>query len=406
MTSSAERGSLHEGRRRMVDASPMAPVAQAKHVESLARRSGAGALWIAAATFGGRILSFLAQIVLGWLLSKNDFGIYAAAVSLSAATQGMLQGGTRNILIQKGERHWRWLAGPAFWVALLFNGFAALALAGVAGGMALLSFAPGTAFADPRLPMLLLVIAATFVLTTPEVIFRARFSMKLQFRTLSSLTIQRQVVQYASMILLALAGAGPMSFVLPLLFATLYTTAISYWHLREKIWRNPLHRRLWPALLSRSKWLVLTAVTLSLLNQGDYLALGRLVPAAILGIYYFAFQIVMQLQLLLGTNLQNVLLPVMSRIKDEPERFRSALLRALRVLTLFGCAAGFGMAAIYAPLEHLIWHGKWASSVLPVQVFAACFPFRMLWSMVNISMMASASYRKLAALTAIAAAGL
>lgn len=363
-------------------------------------------LWLMASTLGNRVVSFGVQILLGWLLSKEDFGIYAAAISIASLAQGFLDGGARNIVIQKGERHWSWLSGPAFWIATAYNAAAGAAVIGLAALMHQLPFSPGTAFDDPRLPLVVAVIGIAFLISAPETMFRSKLSMQLRFRAVSGLTFQKSLVQNISMLLFAFAGLGPLSFALPLLVVNLYGAIVGYWLTREDLWRRPVRFRAWPPLLSRTKWLILAAASLAILRQGDYLALGGLVPTEVLGVYFFAFQIVMQLQVLLGVNMQMVLLPALSRIQDEPARFREAVLKATTVLALIGCAAGIGMGVVYPPLETMIWQQKWAASVLPVQLFACCFPFRMMWSIVNGAMMARGDYRGLAGLTLLSALGL
>ena len=52
----------------------------------------------------------------------------------------------------------------------------------------------------------------------------------------------------------------------------------------------------------------------------------------------------------------------------------NTVLRALRMLMLVAAPMSLGLVAVFSPLESLIWHGRWAESVVPVQVISVCYP--------------------------------
>ena len=52
-------------------------------------------------TGAAKILGVIAQIMLGWLLSHDDFALYAIAVSVTSFTALLSDNGLRNFLIQK-----------------------------------------------------------------------------------------------------------------------------------------------------------------------------------------------------------------------------------------------------------------------------------------------------------------
>jgi len=385
-----------------------APGAAPPHrsAEALGKRVGGGMAWMLLATVTAKLSTLGAQIVLGLLLAEDDFGVYAAAIGLAAFIQAFRDGGVRQLLIQKGSAHWEGLAGAAFWLASLVNLTMAALLALAAAAIYALPIGGATAYADPRLPAVLLVLAAALAAASPVLIFQARLSTQLRFRSVAVMNTQQALVRNGSMIVFALLGFGPLSFALPILVATLYVNVCGYYLTRDRLWTRAPRRRLWPAMIARGKWLVLMAIALAALLQGDYFVLGWLVPAGLVGLYFFAYQITAQIQILLGVNLQLVLFPALSKLRHEPQRFRAATLRAVRVLSLFACGAGVGLALVYDPLQRLIWGEKWAATVPAVQIMAVSFPFRMLANVMNSAMMARGLYKPLALLTLTAGGGL
>src|SRR5713101_4737566 len=90
-----------------------------------------GALWMIANTGFAKLFGFAAQIAMGWLLSQNDFALYAIAISVSAFTALLSDTGLRNLLIQRHEEYDR-LEGQIFWLSLVLNLSAAGALVAIA----------------------------------------------------------------------------------------------------------------------------------------------------------------------------------------------------------------------------------------------------------------------------------
>ena len=373
---------------------------------SVGASAGVGMAWMMLATGAGKGASIVSQIVLGWLLSDDEFGVYAAAIGLASFVTVLRDGGTRYILIQKGSGRWAGLSGPAFWMASSIALVMGLALAAAAGVAPLIPFKEGSGYADPRLPGVIAVIALSLIIAPPGMMFVARLSTQLRFGAIASLNTQTAMVRHATMILFALLGFGPLSFALPLVCQALYQNIGGYLLTRDPIWTRRVRLRMWPALLARAKWLMVQAVSRSLLLMGDYAVLGLLVRDEVLGVYFFAYQIINQIQVLLSVNLQNVLFPTLSTLKDEPARFRAAVLRATRVLSLFSCAGAIGLAVVYDPLQRLIWGDKWDASVAPVHAMALFFPFRMLFNILNSALLAHGRYRQVSLLTLLAGAGL
>ena len=64
-----------------------------------------GISWMILNTITGRVIVFAVQVALGWLLSARDFGLYALALSVSNALGSMRNGGTAELLRQRGARY-------------------------------------------------------------------------------------------------------------------------------------------------------------------------------------------------------------------------------------------------------------------------------------------------------------
>jgi len=101
-----------------------------------------------------------------------------------------------------------------------------------------------------------------------------------------------------------------------------------------------------------------------------------------------------QIGTLLSHNLHIVLMPVLSRMSDQPHRQRGAFLRVLRALTLIASFLSLAVVSIISPLENLLWHGKWAPAVEAVIIFGIFYPWRVSFAITCSVMMARGEFKR------------
>jgi O-antigen/teichoic acid export membrane protein len=321
-------------------------------------------------TVGFKATSFAAQIILGWYLAKDEFGVFALATGLAGFLTAFGESGVREYLIQRGGRD-KTLVGPVFWLAVVLQTSVGLAMAGLAPIGA-------AAYGDPRVEQLLLVMAASFPLMAPGAIFRAKLRMDMRFRALAVWILGSGALRNVTMIALAIAGAGPLSFVLPYFVTALFDIVAGYVLTRLPLWRARPGFRRWPPIMRQAIWLMLGALAVNLIDMGDYFIIGFIVSKAIAGAYFFAFQLVVQIGAVLSFNVQQVLFPTLTRLQGEPERLRSATLRTLRAFSFLLAPVAIGLAVTVQYIEQVIWQGKFASDAVPAaQVLCLFFAFRL-----------------------------
>jgi PST family polysaccharide transporter len=337
-------------------------------------------------TVGGKGLSFVAQVFLGWLLAKEDWGIYGIAISIAFFLQVFRDGGVRQLLVQRGATAYEDLAGPVFWMASAFNTATALLLAAASPLVA-------WAYHDHRLIGMLLVMGLSVPLSTPSVITSARLRIDLRFGDLARMTIWSAVIRYGGSVALAYAGMGPLAFVLPLPAVSVFESLYCQWKTGDRPWRRPADFSRWASLFGQSKWLVLLAAAMVALDLSDYPVIGLYLSPAMVGVYYFAYQLVAQTGALLAANIEGVLLPALSKLGDEPKRRRHAIMRSVRTLGLLASPASLVLGALVGPLEQLLWHGKWASAAPAVQIFALFYPARAVFVVASSYMLAAGKFR-------------
>lgn len=332
----------------------------------LGRATVRGSFWMMVASVATKAGSVGAQIVLGWLLLPGDFGVYFIALSISLFAQALREGGVRHVLVQSQSEYER-LLGPVFWLALALNTLAAVLLAAVAPVAAWV-------YGDARIAHLLLIIAASVPLSMPSATLQVRLSIDMRFGGLAAVHTLSAALRFIGSILLAWAGFGAYSLVLPLPVMALAEWAVLTRMNRERLWSRPPDVRAWPAIFRRGKWAMLGTFGVAMWNLGNYFIVGLLVPTAVVGLYAWANQVVQQIGSMIGGNVNIVLFPAFSRLSQEPERKRQAVVRVLRQVLFLSAPASVGMAPVFPPLELLIFDGKWAAAAVPIAIIAALYP--------------------------------
>jgi PST family polysaccharide transporter len=326
-------------------------------------------LWVSVGTVASKVASLGAQLVLGWVLSTEDFALYAIAISWSTIVLALRNAGTQRFLIQKGGSYDEF-ASICFKIALLFNGTGFVLLALAAPALSHL-------YESKSLNVIIWIIALSLPLNTASLIFQAKLSSELNFEKLTRINIWSALLRHGSMAAFALMGFGPISFVLPLILIAVFET-VAGWYV---VGAWPPNRRLtWQAMrgvLRDSRWIMLTTLAGILVMNGDYLAISLLQSKETLGIYYFGFQLSFSLAALFTSGVEAVLMPAFSRLHNDQERQKVAFFKAARVLMLGATLACFALALAAKPLVHGLWGGKWDSAISVVQLLALSLPIKL-----------------------------
>jgi PST family polysaccharide transporter len=149
----------------------------------------------------------------------------------------------------------------------------------------------------------------------------------------------------------------------------------------------------------------LAARALALVTElGDYVVLGRFHPDAVVGIYYFAFNLSLQTAMVLALNLDGVLMPVLSKLKGEPVRQREAFLSAARAIALVGIPVCLLQAVVAGPAIRLVFDPKWYAAIPVLQVLSAGMSFRVVTHPAQSLMRAQGRFATLTGLNGIGAA--
>ena len=317
--------------------------------------------WAVAQQAGRQSASYLVFVVLALLLTPHDFGIVSLAASWVALLSVFGELGFGAALVQRSEINSGHLSTT--FVLNLVAG-AALTLIGVAIAGPLARF-----FHAPEAAPVLVVLSAGFILNAPSLTQVALAQRELRFRQLALRDTAAAIVGGVTGIVLALSGWGVWSLVAQTLTTTLVGSALlwrlSSWRPRAAEVSLARAGELW-GYSSKIFWF---NVFKYFAQNCDRLLVGYLAGPILLGVYTFAYRLVVSPVATSIGAIGNYLFPRFARLQHDRPAVREVYLRTTGAVTTVLLPA-LALAAVIAPLAvPAVFGSRWAGGVILVQLF-------------------------------------
>jgi lipopolysaccharide exporter len=337
----------------------------------LTRAAVGGAAWQGLSYLLGKAIVLVTTVVLARLLTPGQFGVVGLALLFIAYVEVATDLGVAQALIFMPADRRRTDAALAVSLAVssLMVAAAMLAAPAVAGF-----------FGRPDVTPLFRVLSLSLLLGGAGQIPDALLRKELRFRKRLMADLARAGAQGAASMSLAAAGLGPWALVWGYLAGGLAWDAVAWAQIEYRpspdVWRvrfadaRPLLAYGLPAAGN--------ALLLSLVFDIDYLIVGRTLGAEPLGFYTLAFRIPEIAIINVFYVLSAVAFPVFSRARGEGDRLRRGYLTAVRLQTVYGVAAGVGLAMVAPMLVRVAFGPAWEASIVPLQGLALYAAFRSL----------------------------
>ena len=317
--------------------------------------------WAVAQQVGRQSASYIVFVVLALLLTPHDFGVVSLAASWVALLSVFGELGFGAALVQRSVITSGHLSTT---FALNLVAGAALTLVGVAVAGPLARF-----FHAPEAAPVLVALSAGFILNAPSLTQAALAQRELRFRQLAFRDTTAAIVGGVIGITLAFAGWGVWSLVAQILTSTLVGSALlwrlSPWRPRAAEVSLERVRELW-GYSSKIFWFNIFKY---FAQNCDRLLVGYLAGPVLLGVYTFAYRLVVSPVATSIGAIGNYLFPRFARLQDDPSAVREVYLRTTGAVTTLLLPA-LALAAATAPLAVPVLFGsRWAGGIVLVQLF-------------------------------------
>ncbi|GAB5497554.1 MAG: hypothetical protein Phyf2KO_26340 [Phycisphaerales bacterium] len=315
----------------------------------------------------GKVLATISQFLLAGLLLKTEFGYVALTIAV-ADTVGIVQKiGLREMLMHRQASLADWI-NPAMWAA---------AVGGLATLLLLLAVAPimPWLFDSSRELIELTAVASVgsgvfgFIL-----VLEAVLAIQLRFKTIGAIKTGEMFTRITLQIVLAFMGFGAMSIILPRTLTWIFHAISLIIIVKPKVLRRPELNK-WREALPDSTNLFMVISSQVAVRQGDYFLLGLFAADAVVGAYYFAFNLSTQAMMLVAQSLTSVLASGLGKLKSDINRQVEAFLRAQELISFVAVPMLVLQVISAGPLLTGLYGDKWELAVVPLQILsiAACW---------------------------------
>jgi O-antigen/teichoic acid export membrane protein len=319
-------------------------------------------VWAVAQHVGRQSANYVVFLLLALLLTPKDFGVVSLAASWIAFLSVFGELGFGAALVQRPKLESSHLSTV---FALNLGAATALTVLGVLTATPLARF-----FHTPEAAPVFVALSVGFLLTAPGLSQAALAQRELRFRDLALRDTVAALTGGVAGIVLALTGWGVWSLVVQSL-TTMATGTILLWRLSP--WRPRKAEVSWTCALelwgysSKIFWF---SVFKYFAQNGDRLLVAYLAGPVTLGVYAFAFRLVVSPVATLSGAVGNYLFPRFAQLQQARTSLLGIYLRATGTLET-AVLPLLALAAVIAPLGiPLLFGARWTDATVLVQLFA------------------------------------
>ena len=326
---------------------------------SLTRRSVQGFLWALFSFGGSRAIVFASTLVLARLLTPEAFGVIAAGLAVIAYLQVLLELGIGATVIYEQEEG----VGRRVQVAWTLNVVLAVVF-GCAGAI----LAPSLAnfFGVPEHATVFRVLSLSVIITACALVPTKVLERDLDFRRRIWIELVPAAVRAAVAISLALAGLEVWALVIGYVSGEIVRVPVA-WGLLRFLPRFVFDLPILKSMLGYSLYIFGVAIVNAIADYGDYFIVGGVLGATALGFYTIAYKIPEILLDSVYWVFSSVVFPAYSAAREiDAESLRSAVVRSLRVITLWGFSAGTLIALAAGNIMVVVFGEKWLPAAAPM----------------------------------------
>jgi PST family polysaccharide transporter len=299
------------------------------------------------------VLSIGATAVLARLLSPQDYGLVGMVAVFTGFVAMFKDAGLSLATVQRAEISYEQIS-TLFWVNITLS--AAITLVTI-----VLAPAIGWFYSEPRLVMITIATAAGFIFGGLAVQHEALLKRQMRFYALSVIAFVSMMVGYAVGIILAWRGAGYWALVFSQL-ALLASNLLGVWIVCR--WRpgRPQRNTGVRSMLSFGGNITGYALINYVSNNSSNLVVGRIFGPQPLGLYTKAAQLLSLPTEQINEPLATVSIPALSRLADDPQRYRQAYLRIIEKVIMVTMPAIALMIATSDWVVRIVLGSQWSES--------------------------------------------
>lgn len=308
-----------------------------------------------------RSIGFVSTLILARLLTPADFGLVAMAMSVVALMELMGAFGFDIAIIQRQNAE-RKHYDTAWTFAVLFSAGTALLLLA-------LTIPAAHFYHEPRLTLILPVLACGALVGGFENIGTVTFRKEMNFAREFRFLLSKKIISFIVTIGLALAFRSYWALIAGIVLGKAFSVFISY---RLHPFRPKFSLEASRDLFHFSQWLFLSNFVLFLQNRSDNFILGRTVGAYDLGLYNIASEIATLPSTEMIAPINRAVFPAYSMLASELAKLRDKFIDVFCMIAVIALPVSVGLVCVSELAVRVLLGPQWSAAVPLLQIFTVC----------------------------------
>ena len=310
------------------------------------------------------VFGLVVKLILARLLIPEHFGIVGMAIVFTGLISTINELGMASALIQfKQENLRRIHYDTVFWLSILFSLTTFVLLVVVIGPFA------AWFYDEPILTLVISVIGISVFLNPLNLVHRVQLTRDLRFKALSIIASTASIAGGVGAITLALLGAGVWSIVAQGIIATLVSIPLM-WRTTRWLPRFKFSKHALKDVIGFGVYDTFLRALVFLTKNIDYLLIGWLLGAKLLGIYTLAFLLTDTFRQKIMAVLNKVMFPVYSQLQDDLYAVKNYYLQVIKYNTLIITPIMLILILFADPIILWFFGDEWQQAIFPAQVMA------------------------------------
>lgn len=270
--------------------------------------------------------------IMSRLLSREDFGLFAAVMAVTTIFSSFSDAGIGSALIQRKDMSEDY-KNTAFTLSIVIGSFVSVVLVLLSGLIA-------QAVVGSHLKIPLMIMAVTIFLNGMVSVNFSWMRRYLHFLKVGVIMLVAHVISSVIAIAMAVIGYGLYAIIAKVVIASLLTLLISFFYINTRF-QICLKKVYVKSILNFGGWLTASVVLNNISSQVDRLLMSRLLSVEALGAYNRPKEFILQISTRVNGVFDTALFPVLSSIQDNTDSLKNAFKRSSYYLNL--CSMGLAL---------------------------------------------------------------
>lgn len=312
------------------------------------------------------VLEVVSFSIMSRLLSKEDFGFYAAVNAIVIVFSSLSETGIGSAIVQRKETSERYI-NNAFTLSLLF-GLASMALLFLAA-----IILPESVISEQmRVPLMLMSV--TLMLNCVTSIFRSILHKQLKFFTIGFVQLISLIVTTIVAVVLAIKGLGYYAIIAKAILGSALSFVIFFFLSRTR-YKLMIDKDTFRDIFKFSGWLMASRFFSDLSKQVDKLLMPRIMSIATLGAYTRPKDFIGTFSGKINGIFDSALFPILSSIQDNNKALTSAYKKSLYSLNMFSLLLTIAFAINSQLIMRIFFGNDWLYLAPVLAIFSVLFIF-------------------------------